>query len=223
MSWLKYLVPYRHLGGSSATVFGVDVFGSDLSDRHPIWWVYRLGKRIDKIVWGFKWRYVRRHQYNIVRTDLKPGYYDEDTRMLHACMTLLCHYVEWHGGPDKLDRFTQELRTEPDPHAPEGIHDHQVNTQSEAVAIYRWWKYERPANHERHDEMLHRLYSGRRMVTRPVQIGNETLHEYVGLDGPSLELPGDSNEALWALDRQNDEDDQRMLHRLIDIRPGLWT
>ncbi len=30
-------------------------------------------------------RFVPRHKYNVVYTNLKPGYYDLDTRMIHAC------------------------------------------------------------------------------------------------------------------------------------------
>lgn len=225
MSWLKYLVPYRGIGGSGAEVFGIDVFGGD---RKPwadaiVMGLYHFFHRIDAAIWWFKWRYVRRHQYNIVRTGLEPGYYDEDTRMLHACMALLCQFVEWYGGVDALDSFTAELRGNPDPDAPISANG-QINIQSEAAAIYRWWKFERPANRKRHDEMINRLYGGGEMITREVEIGGEIMHEIVGFEhDENRRLPGDSSEALWELDRQNDADDQAMLHRLINIRHGLWT
>lgn len=28
---------------------------------------------------------------------------------------------------------------------------------------------------------------------------------------------------MWALREKIDEDEQKYLHRLIDIRPGMWT
>lgn len=51
------------------------------------WWI------IDPI-WKFKYRFISKHKYHIVRTGLKPGYYDPDTLMLYSWMKLLTDFVD---------------------------------------------------------------------------------------------------------------------------------
>lgn len=159
----------------------------------------QLGRRANNLLWGLRHRFDPRHRYNVVRTGLPAGYYDPDTRMLHACMALLCAYIEeGHGGADKLDAFSADLLANPDPHAP-GSCARQAASQSEATAIYRWWKVDRPANHARLDKWCTLLFGD----ARDKSMGTEEEH--------------------WAFEKKLNADDQQMLHRLIDIRPSLWA
>lgn len=100
---------------------------------------------IDK-VWGnirrpfkdikrwFMWRFIRKHQYNIIRpSTLKPGYYDPDTRILHACMHELVEYVKtcdahtnWEEEPWKTAR-------------------------AEMQTVYDWWTNVYPTQEEKFD------------------------------------------------------------------------
>lgn len=50
--------------------------------------------RLNNIKWWFLHRLHPKHRYHIVKTDLKPGYYDSDTRILHACFNELNNFVE---------------------------------------------------------------------------------------------------------------------------------
>jgi hypothetical protein len=52
--------------------------------------IRRLWK--DKVYYPIRYRII--DKYHIVKTDLKPNYYDKDTIMLHACFSLLVDYVE---------------------------------------------------------------------------------------------------------------------------------
>lgn len=128
----------------------------------------------------------RRH---IIKTGLKPGYYDEDTLILHGSMALLERYVDWHGGEQELETFTNELREK------DG-ESRQVHTQSEALAIYQWWKN-------------YHLYAKR----------EADLYDAV----PSTGNYPDRYKAVNDFEEQRLADEQAMLRRLIEIRPGLWT
>src|SRR5882724_4329476 len=188
-------------GGSADAILWTDVYGSQkgLWYHAVIWPLYWLGRRSSNGLYWFRYRYVRRHQYNIIRTDLPPGYYDEDIRMLHACFAILESYVDWHGGDDELEKFTQELRDQPDRNAPEGMNTGQINLQTEAVALYRWWKVDRPADRARRDKIMNTWHDGR------------------GKPGTKERW-----DALNEIEQRVDNDEQTMLHRLIEIRPGLW-
>jgi hypothetical protein len=216
----RYVLPSRATSSSEARVFGISVYGRRRPRGHPVMVLHRLFLRIHNFKWRMYHRFHPHHRYNFVATGLPPGYYDADTRMLHVCMNLLVGFVEGeHGGEDALARWTDELINSVD----SGPVEAQASMQTEALAIYHWWKHERPENHRRYDEMLTRLYSNKRMVTKPVEINGQQMHEFVALEGEDQSLPGDSYDALMELEKANDEADQAMLHRLIDIRSGLWT
>src|SRR5665213_300874 len=57
---------------------------------------YRIKHFFKDLKWGFKHRYIKKHQYNVLRPKtLEPGYYDPDTRILHACMEDLRESVSY--------------------------------------------------------------------------------------------------------------------------------
>lgn len=159
-----------------------------------IWRRYRDAK------WWLFHRLIPRHRYHVVHTGLEPSYYDVDTLMLHACMALLCRYVEnEHGGAERLSEFVAELRAAPDTNAPETCEE-QAARDDEALAIYRWWKVEKPADEELNERQLTALYGW-----------------------PRDPDPFCTEEEFRALETKIDDDEQGMLHRLIDIRGSLWT
>jgi len=135
-------------------------------------------------------RFHPKYRYHIVKTGLRPGYYDEDTLILHSCMALLERFVAWHDGEHALEAFSKELLEKPDVWG--CGHDEmlpQVKKQTEALAIYRWWKREYPAK-KAHIESLW-----------------------------GTSVPG---EEIFALEEKIVDEEQLMLHRLIEIRPSLW-
>ena len=160
--------------------------------------VWRAFRRFDLRYW-LRSRLVPSKRFHVVNTGLPPGWHDVDERMLHACMVLLRGYVEKEcDGETNLQEWTDELREQPDEHTLD-LTDSQAANQAEALAIYRWWQVQRPAEHARLDVWLMRLW------------GNEP-GEVLG-----------SREEYWAFEQELDERDQQMLHRLIDIRRSLWT
>jgi hypothetical protein len=115
----------------------MDVFGHARSKLSPIRLAYRFFVWLDNLKWEVLWRVHPRHQYHIVRTGLRPGYYDQDERILHACMELLVEYVR---SCDEGGYHT--------------VHD-------EERRLFDWWLVERPANHTRLNEWVMCLFGDR--------------------------------------------------------------
>lgn len=213
-------------GGSSDVLFGIKIFGNRYYRKpwfqHTVYRAYRIARRIHDAKMWVKYRTTRRDCWDVPTPELKPGYYDCDTLMLHGCMGLLCRYVEDECGGDKgLEKFTQDLmKPGSEGYGPRELVDAQAEHQSEAIKIYRWWKVERPRDRARYDELLHELYGKRRrMKTKPVMDGK--LHEitFDPFKGEEVAM----HEEFEALKEKIDDDEQKMLHHLIDIRGSLWT
>lgn len=224
------------LNSSMATVFGEEIYGRDPKTRKERvvrrWIAHKIFIPINNAVWAFKYRYVPKHQYNIVRTDLKPAYYDIDDVMLHANMALLCRYVEIEReGEAKLQERADWLHTYNDDveHDWQKMGEEGMAAEDEPLAIYHWWKYERAACWKRYDDMLHERYGKPelRHTTKPVDIeGNEVPEDEAVLfemvfppepeTGPTSKDVRDLEEALHAKDEE-------MLIRLMIIRRSLWS
>lgn len=52
------------------------------------------GQYIVRPWWKLVHRFNPQHQYHLLRTGLKPGYYDPDTRFLHGVLREVRHYAE---------------------------------------------------------------------------------------------------------------------------------
>src|SRR5665213_674422 len=161
--------------GSNAIIFGQPIYGSNKGLFHnfvalPI---YKIAKSINGINYWFKYRFVKGHRYNVVYTDLEPGYYDIDHIMLYANFKLLERYIEHeHGGPENLERLTSELIDETT-----DAMSQQVTSQYEAISLYRWWKDEYPADLKHESELSKQAYS-KPLETKPVE-GHEGFREIV--------------------------------------------
>ena len=212
----------RDTSSSSAIVLGWRVYGADAP--RIIQGLHRLALRCNRAKWRLFHRYHPKHRYHVVDTGLPPGYYDEDTLVLHSCMKMLERYVQQNGGVAHLESFSNDLREDArnGPSAPEDSLERQASMQDEAAAIYRWWKQTRPADEARCDALTEHLYGGgkRRLQFKDA----EDAPGYVELVPAPMSSDDEAlREELWGLKDKIADDEQSMLHRLIDIRPGLWT
>ena len=202
---------YTSFSGGSDSFLGISIYGKN----DTAWWhkviivpIWRVGKKINDFLWQFKYRFVKAHRYNIIETDLEPGYYDIDTVMLHGMFALLTRYVDHeHDGVVDLERWGEELCFKSD-----GMSAHSSHLQGEkeleAVALYRWWHEVRPADHKRCEELLHILYGKRSLLKATEPFDTEKVKLY---------------DEFRALEAKIEDEETEMLHRLIDIRGGLWT
>ena len=144
--------------------------------------------RLRKVKYWLQYRLHPSHRYHVVKTGLKPGYSDQDRRMLYACFALLMDYADEEfrcmgGEHESFEAMTEahihNMETAPhtwvglepgDPRALEQMQDH-IDKDKEILALYRWWKYERPQrrwNHVKQGEedqvMFERLAKVRRAL-----------------------------------------------------------
>lgn len=123
--------------------------------------------------------------------------------MLHAVFQLLVNIVE----KEKPDRIVDWNWDE----------EHR-RAWAEIRALYRWWKRERPARKDplddrrlKHPPMRWRRVSGTD-CSELVPPDEKKYRKYLEVLRKSAEL-----EEEWQ------KEDQRQLHRLVDVRPYLWT
>lgn len=196
------------LHSSSARVLGFPVYGDSPK------WVGLLAHKIlrpasDAIDW-LTYRLVPEHKYHLVDTKLDPGYYDHDTRMLHACFALLGEYLQEEGGIEAIRSNGGTRHVIADPY------------RAELITLWEWWTVGKPADEKQRDAWMATLFGGkhRGFKTKPVE-GSDKLEEWVG---PTWDTEEEKlHERFRALEDKIDADEQAMLHRLIDIRRNLWT
>ena len=191
----------QYLHSSEARVFGYRIYGK--APAALKWLGLKVLRPLTDLSYAFKYRFVREHQYNIVRTGLKPGYYDVDTCMLHSCFALLLRFIEADGG---LGALRENV----------GLNGYE----QEVLDLHDWWTVQKPRDEAREDELLTILYGGDDRMTF-VPIPGTSLSEIKLKEREANEQPLlDEHQALQEKIRA---DEQRMLHRLIEIRQHLWT
>lgn len=205
-------------------VFGVDVFG----DHYEKWWwnifiwpVYSFGRKIRSGIMWIRYRIDPKHRYHMIDTRLKPNYYDIDHLMLHGMFSLLRRYVEEENeGVDELEKWGNDLLSRKrDPHTGD-VDERQGRREIEAAALYRWWMEERPRMIERSDELLHELYGDNGIMFHEVDNADGTI-EYRRRELSKEEQA--AHDELKEVDTRLADEEQEMLHRLVDIRGHLWT
>jgi hypothetical protein len=218
------LMLFNFSHGSFAAVFGIGVFGKH-SDawwhRAFIWPIYRVGSRIRDGIWWIRYRIDPNHKYHLINTRLSPRYYDIDTLMLNGMFSLLRRYVEEeHGGVADLEKWGNELIAGGPQDFMRETEKRQGNKEIEAVTLYRWWMETLPSMRKRESELLSLLYGRRRrMVSEKIE-GTELSRLHIHPDeGEEIEW----RKELDALEEKIEREETEMLHRLIDIRGGLWT
>ena len=137
-----------------------------------------------------------------IRT-LGSGWCDKDHLMLHAVFQLVVDFVE----QEKPDRIV-DWNADPE-------HKH---AWKEIRSLYRWWTKTRPARRSPLDD--------KRLKTPPMRwkkvpgTGNRELVDY---DKGKYAAYDAALKKHGRLEKTWDEEDQRNLHRLIEIRQFLWS
>ena len=188
-------------------------------------------------------------RYHVLRLGTDPGFSDSREMLLNANFAVLVHYVEHelaerqkysckykkipyrHRSNEQLGLECLQLWLDMPCEVYGGI---DVNESTRVFAqevkyLYLWWTSERKLRHNPYDDMTERL---RQEVTSDgrdwfvfVPIDDEP-----GLSTIKYNLTEDEEQRLHdarakssELEARWDDEDQAMLHRLIDIRFHLWT
>lgn len=181
-------------------------------------------------------------RYNVIKTDLAPGYYDKDVLLLHACFTLLVDYVEielaalhdifgkrrpWHFNlrqfvSNKL--VVNRSREAGDNYLHGWLSEVRENgslAEYEAVrtihTLYHWWKDIRPLRRDPADESGELAF----YELLRTKYGSKNLFE--SMTKKELDkLAGHSVETN-RIECYYQQEDSEKLKNLIDVRGYLWT
>ena len=134
---------------------------------------------------------------------LEKGWCDKNEVLLHAAFQLLTDFIEKEK-PDKIVDWNAD----------------KLHRQAwkEIKSLYNWWKKERPARKSPLDN--------KRLKHPPLKIEkipDSDLYKMVEYDKKKYANYYRALEEHWKLEQKWEEEDQRNLHRLIDIRKFLWT
>jgi hypothetical protein len=128
-------------------------------------------------------------------------YLDRDEVLLHVAFQVLVDFIEKED-PDKIIDWNAQ--------------EHDKHAWSEMQSLYKWWKEERPA---RVDPIL-----DDKIEAPPFKF--ETREDGCSVWNPEKEKYAEFWKACEESSRLEQiwiEEDQKNLHRLIDIRRYMWT
>src|SRR3989304_6507118 len=134
---------------------------------------------------------------------LQKGGSDKDHVMLHAAFQLLVDFIE----QEKPDRIVDWNANSEHKHA-----------WKEICALYKWWSQTRPARRSPLDER-----SLKKPPMRWKKAPGSDNRQLVDYDKKKYAAYDSALRKHWRLEKKWDEEDQRNLHRLIDIRQFLRT
>ena len=130
-------------------------------------------------------------------------WHDKNKILLHAAFQLLVDFVEQEQ-PAKLIDWSADAR--------------HRNAWKEIMSLYRWWKNERPRRKSALD---------RKNVKWPPfkteKIPGKDLWKSIKPDRKKYAAYYRLLKQSWQQDAEWAAEDQKNLHRLIDIREHLWT
>ncbi len=134
---------------------------------------------------------------------LAKGWCDKDEVLLHAAFQLLVDFVEQEH-PAKVTDWTWNAE--------------RRRAWKEIASLYRWWKEQRPARKSPLDDKnLHKP------PFRFKKVPGTALLTLVDVDRKKYAEYYRALKKDWALEQKWVEEDQRNLHRLVEIRGFLWT
>jgi hypothetical protein len=134
---------------------------------------------------------------------MEGGWRDKDHVMLHAAFQLLVDFMEQEK-PDQIVDWNS---------GPEHKH-----ARKEIQSLYRWWTHTRPL---RKSPLDAKGLKKPRMRWRTIP--GTGLRQLMDYDKKKYAAYGTALKKHWQMEIMWNEEDQRNLHRLIEIRPFLWT
>lgn len=211
---------WKHLGSSSAQVFGVDVWGENGKWVMPI---FQVLSWIRNLYWEIQHTWNPKHQYHVVRTDLRPSYWDVDTVMEAALVKLLKRYVEDEmGGVEKVkEHYTDAADTVRGEKPFSGYEDWATEREIAGQAIvsaYKFFTVEKPEAQQRVADLTHDLFS------KPV------FEKVEGTDQMFRLVPRTYTEAQQMKHKELRDLEERMavatdtyLAEIVKYRGHMWT
>lgn len=182
------------------------------SDNPNIWkWIYdsTLYYKVRNLFWAFNHRFVKKHKYNTVYTDLKPGYYDIDQIFIGVVKSLIIRYVEIEN--DNVETFYKKILDQTE--SSDEIDKENLKINSDIWMIYKWFKTDRDQEIQKNLDYLHnKIPWGER--------------KFFGSNSSKIDFSSDyikhMDEYITMEDRVDRTDDE-MVKKFCTIYRCLWT
>ncbi len=134
---------------------------------------------------------------------LDKGWYDKDELLLHAVFQILADFVEKER-PEKIINWNADKK------------HHEA--WKEIKKLYNWWKKVRPNRRSPLDD--------KKIAMPPlkwVKMTGSELHRKVNIDRKKYGAYYRAVRKQYEMEKKWRQEDQRNLHRLINVRYFLWT
>lgn len=206
-------------------------------------WISKIKENIDDLYWSFRLKWIDRHDRLKIKTLNQGDYYDRDEIFLHSCFSILTDFVD----EELATRYRMDCKDYKESDAgylflkdmkrqwinlsrkqhenPSKFTDSEtfelayLSDYMEILDLYEWWTMKRPARKDPCDvsgftkeyEKLMEKYEIEELLNWEI-VDEES-------DKRIKECSRKSNE----IETKYRNQDQKMLHRLVDIRCSLWT
>jgi len=218
----------------------------DYKKRHSIiyWLEWELPVLYNNIIYKINFipylldRFIRKP--HIIDTKLKPMYYDKDELILHGLFSLLVDFVEVEcshmykicinltdidkqlikNGKQQLlgVKYLQHIEDDISKSKEEiEAYNEQTADEKEVLKLYFWWTKRLNREDEGESTGLNSYYD--KLIKKYDSLG-EALNNLTPLERDELDKLSTRSSDL---EIKHLNQDQEMLHRLIDIRNFLWT
>ena len=134
---------------------------------------------------------------------LRKGWCDKDEVLLHSAFQLLADFIELEKPRELIDWNDDRQHRK---------------AWKEICSLYHWWKEKRPARKDPLDQ--------RGLIMPPLRfkkIPGSDFNQVIQPDRMKYAKYYQALKKSIKLDQKWHEEDQRNLHRLVDIRDFLWT
>jgi hypothetical protein len=179
------------------------------------------------------WFRIFGQKHHIVRTKLKPApWYDTDTRMLYAVMSLVEWYVEndmsvWSDA--ERNEEIERIKSKEDDKYLFGskkieldVIQEQFSNQDEILKIYGWWKNYNNRKKEI-DEALHKWHDYVSKDDKDDKDVCSFLNKISSMTGEQKEEETRLNKALRNMETKLSEEEQHMMKRAVELRYSMWS
>jgi hypothetical protein len=206
---------------SMSHFLGIAIYG-----RHQRkWWrtclvmpLWKLGRIIHRRKMRLLYRFHPAYRFHVIDTGLNPGPHSSERLILHASFSILMNSMRFrYGNLEQLEAQLKSLKDSPTGNNPHEFITSEVDFCEELTDLVQWWTITRPLDLEKAKNLSKTVYGDVHLVT--------ITDEKTGLK--SLEFSASAPEhkeqkkELRALRKKIAIEEDRMLHRLINIRRGL--
>lgn len=230
------------------TFEGWDSFNARMKSSFPIRWFFnrtipdlwttRIQHPISDIKRFFRYRLTKR--LHVVKTGLRPGYYDADQRMLHSAFSLLKDYVEIElaamyavsndagNNPGESSRSYYERlgryksKNERNPEAGLAYLDWEINDSDGSQVSFGGGTQGDIAREKKFLYLWWTQYRPQRLdlYKDPLIWSGEGYNPTISVFNQNCAF---QYHLVGQLDEFYEAEDEEMLHRLIHIRKMMWT